>query len=119
VFLGRATRTKATGYLQRYELGGRVPHLKPGAYSFVAYVPMGHARDRGILVSSVPTKKPFQVSAESTPLAAQQNDSNTGWWIAALAAVAISVAGGLRIRGRRSRRPALSSRRGRPSRRLA
>jgi hypothetical protein len=108
VFLGRATRTKRTDYLQRYELSGRLPSLRPGGYAFVAYVPMGH-QGTGILISSVPGKKPLQVAAKSAAVSAgQSSDSRSTWLIVALAAVALLAATTVlqRARARPSHHPA-------------
>jgi MYXO-CTERM domain-containing protein len=102
VFLGRATRTARTGYLQSYELRVEVPNLRPGPYAFVGYVPFRHPRAKGTLISSVPSKKPFQVAPEINSADSQANDSHTNWLAPAAGALAILAAAAV-LRRRRSR----------------
>jgi hypothetical protein len=100
VFLGRATKVEQTQYAERYELRFQVPHLRPGSYAFVAFVPFRRPRGWGSLDSSVPSKKPLLVRPERHSLGPDSSDSLSSWLIVAAGVVAI-LAAGIVLRRRR------------------
>jgi hypothetical protein len=101
VFLGRATKAERTTYMQSYELRFQVPHLKPGSYAFVAYVPFRHPRGWGSLISSTPSRKAFLVRPEGKSINSHGNDSPTHWLTAA-AGIAAILTTGIVLRRRRA-----------------
>jgi MYXO-CTERM domain-containing protein len=103
-FLGRAARTKGScgpwpaSIVKCYELRVRTPHMSPGPYAFVAYIPYRHPRGTGSLLSGTRPKTALRVRPESNSVAQDSGGSLSIWPIAAAVATALVAGGFLRRR---------------------
>jgi hypothetical protein len=110
-YLGRAKLTASPRpYDHRYGLHFRVPHIGPGRYAFVVYCASCFpGRFGSLIIDALEPSKVLRVnrgrSAEPAPAARSGGETDSDWWVAALAAVLAAVAGtGLVARRRHAKR---------------